>query len=97
MDKAQYSFGIVLLLAEVIIVILMATTADYHQHAKATDSIGNNNAHFLKNYRGEENIFRKKHPGKCLEMCGNVSRSLLNKSRLENLPLKAYELMAVQV
>jgi uncharacterized membrane protein len=62
MDKTQYGFGIVLLLVEVVIVILMASTTDYHSHAKATDNVGNNND-------GEENILRKKHPGKCSEAC----------------------------
>jgi len=61
MDKTQYYFGIVLLLAELVIVILMAATTGYHSHAKATDNIGNN-------YYGEVNILLKKHPGKCNEM-----------------------------
>jgi len=60
MDKTQYYFGIVLLLAELVIVILMAATTGYHSHAKATDNVGNSN-------NGEENILRKKHPGKCNE------------------------------
>jgi hypothetical protein len=83
MDKTQHSFGIILLLVEVVIVILMATTTGYHSHAKATENIGNNNAQFLKAYRGEENILRKKHPGKCTETFSTVNRSLLNKTRGE--------------
>jgi hypothetical protein len=79
MDKTQYGFGIILLLVEVVIVILMATTTGYHSHAKATDNVGNNNAHFLKGYHREENIFYKKHPGKCTERHSTVDRSLLNK------------------
>jgi 1,4-dihydroxy-2-naphthoate octaprenyltransferase len=62
MDKTKYGFGIVLLLAEVLIVILMAATTGYHPHAKATDNVGNNN-------NWEENIIRTKHAGKCNETC----------------------------
>lgn len=64
MDKTQYGFGAILLLVEAIIIIQMATMADYHSHAKATDNVGNNNAQLPKYYCEEENILRKKHPGK---------------------------------
>lgn len=65
MDKTQYGFGIILLLVEALIIIQMAITAGYHSHAKATDNVGNNNGQFTRGFHVEENILRKKHPGKC--------------------------------
>jgi hypothetical protein len=73
MDKKQYGFGIILLLVEAIIIIQMAVTAGYHSHARATDNVGNNNAQFPKGFPVEENILRKKHPGKCIEICEALS------------------------
>lgn len=69
MDKMQYGFGIILLLVEAIIIIQMAIMAGYHSHAKATNNVGNNNDLFPRGFHVEENILRKKHPGKCTEIC----------------------------
>jgi hypothetical protein len=68
MDKKQYGFGVILLLVEAIIIIQMATMVGYHSHAKATDNVGNNNVQLQKRYHEEENILRKKHPGKHIEI-----------------------------
>jgi hypothetical protein len=68
MDKTRYGFGIILLIVEALIIIQMAITGGYHSHAKATDNVGNNNAQFVRGFHVEENILRKKHPGKCTEV-----------------------------
>jgi hypothetical protein len=73
MGKKQSYFGIILLLVEAVIIIQMATMAGYHSHAKATDNVGNNNAQLQKGYHEEENILRKKHPGKYIEICTTVT------------------------
>jgi hypothetical protein len=75
MDKKQYGFGVILLLVEAIIIIQMATMAGYHSHAKATDNVGSNNAELRKGYHAEENIFRKKHPGKLIEICAKLTKN----------------------
>jgi hypothetical protein len=72
MDKKQHAFGIILLLVEAIIIIQMATMAGYHSHAKATDNVGNNKAQFRNVFHEEENILRKKHPGKFIEISMTV-------------------------
>lgn len=47
----------------------MAIMAGYHSHEKATNNVGNNNDLFPRGFHVEENILRKKHPGKCSEIC----------------------------
>jgi hypothetical protein len=64
MYKTQYAFGVILLLVEALIIVQMALTADYHSHAKASDNVGNNNGQLTRGFHLEENILRKKHPGK---------------------------------
>jgi hypothetical protein len=84
---------------EAILIIQMAIMAGYHSHAKATDNVGNNNAQFLRRFHVEENILRKKHPGKCTEICAWLSVYLYHDEirPRETKELKIYELMAVSI
>lgn len=95
----QYGFGIILLLVEAIIIIQMAVMAGYHSHAKATNNVGNNIDLFPRGFHVEENIFRKKHPGKCTETCAWLSICLYHDEirPRETKYLRVYELMAVLV